>query len=206
MSIKQAMDEELRRFMPPPPPSLERVERLILQKNRDVRRVQHYGIDFENFQYHSYTFAALAKQYALTEVTILFNPGDCRAIYAVNPRTDELIKLDCKMRDVPPVSFEVIKLLRKTYGQPIDGMQAHDYQRVYAQLLLKWSTDSRKKAKAKIKDNNKAARQVERDKHHAQVEDQLQKALPVASVPKALLLTEDDDYFEPAPREDLSHE
>lgn len=205
MSIKQAMDEELRRFMPPPPPSLERVERLILQKNRDVRRVQHYGIDFENFQYHSYAFAALAKQYALTEVTILFNPGDCTAIYAVNPRTDELIKLDCKMLGVPAVSFEVIKILRKTYGRPIDGMQAHDYQRVYAQLLQKWSADSRKKGKARVKDNNKAARDQEREKHYAQVEEQLQKALPVVPVPTVLTST-DDDYFEPAPREDLSHE
>lgn len=206
MSIKQAMDEELKRFMPPPPPSLERVERLILQKNRDVRRVQHYGIDFENFQYNSYTFAALAKQYALKDVTILFNPGDCTAIYAVNPRTDELIKLDCKMLGVPQVSFEVIKILRKTYGRPIDGMHAHDYQRVYAQLLQKWSADSRKRGKAKVKDNNKAARQHEREKHYAQVEEQLQKALPEVPLLTALPSIDDDDYFEPAPREDLSHE
>ena len=147
----------------------------------------------------------MAKQYALTEVTILFNPGDCTAIYAVNPRTDELIKLDCKMLGVPAVSFEVIKILRKTYGRPIDGMQAHDYQRVYAQLLQKWSADSRKKGKARVKDNNKAARDHEREKHYAQVEEQLQKALPVVPVPTVLTST-DDDYFEPAPREDLSHE
>ena len=84
-------------------------------------------------------------------------------------------------------------------------MQAHDYQRVYAQLLQKWSADSRKKGKARVKDNNKAARDHEREKHYAQVEEQLQKALPVVPVPTVLTST-DDDYFEPAPREDLSHE
>ena len=56
-----------------------------------------------------------------------------------------------------------------------------------------------------MKDNNKAARDHEREKHYVQVEEQLQKALSVVAVPMVLPST-DDDYFEPAPREDLSHE
>jgi putative transposase len=203
-TIKQAMDEELRRFMPPPPPSLERVQRLILQKHREVRKVQHYGIDFENFQYHSYEFAALAREYALTEVTVLFNPGDCSTIYAVNPKTQELIRLDCKMRGVPKVSFEDIKKIRKAYGLPLGDMQGHDYQRVYAQLLTKWTADSQKKRKVKIKDNNKAAREEERKKDHAQVGEQLQKGSPALATP--IYDVAHDDAFEPAQREDLTHE
>ncbi|PZP22269.1 Mu transposase C-terminal domain-containing protein [Pseudomonas kuykendallii] len=206
-TIKQAMDEELSRFMPPPPPSLEQVKRLILQKNRETRRVQHYGIDFESFQYHSYEFAALAREYALQEVTILFNPSDCSAIYAVNPKTDELIKLHCKLKDVPAVSFEVVKVLRQAYGRPTDEMQGHDYQRVYAQLLQKWTTDSQKNGKRKIKENNKQARQQEREKHHAEVNEQLQRGLAKSPVPMAFTpLADDEEAFEPAPREDLSHE
>lgn len=200
-SISGAMDEELKRFMPPPPPSLTQVQSLVLQKHRVERKVQHYGIDFEGFQYHSHEFAALAREHTLSKVTVLFNPSECTSVYVAHPATGELIKLFCRMRDVPNVSFEQVKAIRKEYGESSDSMTEHDYQRTYAAMLAKWHKDSVRR-KTKVRDNNQAARQQARTDSHADVKRQLanRAAPPLAPV---IQLQELDDDFEPAPRGEL---
>jgi len=202
-SIKQSLDEELKRFMPPPPPSLEKVQRLILQKNKTTRVVQHYGIDFECFQYHSYEFASLAKKHTLSDVEILFNPSECAYIFAVNPFNNELIKLDCKMRGVPNVSFELIKSIRKEYEGDPNNMNDHEYNRVYGRLLAKWAKDSQRRSK--VSDNNRAGRKSAQKRHHDEVKVQLESC--AAPARKPVVQSDDiDDDFIPAPRESLSHE
>jgi len=199
ISIKQALDEELKRFMPPPPPSLEQVQRLILHKNKEIRTVQHYGIDFEGFQYNSYAFRDVTRDYLQKPVTILFNPAECAAIYVVDPRSGELIKLDCKMRAVPNVSFEVIKEIRKQYERDPQTMTGHDYHRVYASLLNKWTTDSSRR-RSKISDHNRAGQKKARESYHRDVQAQLDQhaAAPVA---RTVMPVEPDDDFVPAPVE-----
>lgn len=202
-SIKQAMDEELKRFMPPPPPSLAKVQRLVLQKNKTTRIVQHYGIDFECFQYHSYEFASLARKHSLSEVEILFNPSECASVFAVNPFTNELIKLDCKMRGVPNVSFDLIKSIRKEYEGDPNNMNDHDYNRVYGRLLAKWTKDSQRRSK--VSDNNRAGRKNAQKLHHDGVQVQLESCAVPVPVP-VVQSDEMDDDFIPAPRESLSHD
>lgn len=198
MTIKQAMDEELKIFMPPPPPSIEQVQRLILHKNKTTRTVQHYGIDFEGFQYNSYGFSEVTRDFLQKPVTILFNPSECAAIYAVDPRSGELIKLDCKMRDVPNVSFDVIKEIRKRYERDPQTMNSHDYHRVYARLLNKWTKDSQRRIK--ISDNNSAGQRKAREGYHRDVQTQLDQhaVLPLARV---VMPVESGDDFVPAPAE-----
>tara|TARA_R110001606_G_C15402775_1_gene653378 strand:- start:5047 stop:6975 length:1929 start_codon:yes stop_codon:yes gene_type:complete len=197
-SIKHAMDEELKRFMPPPPPSLSQVQGLILQKHRVTRKVQHYGIDFEGFQYHSREFANLARDHFIKKVEVLFNPAECLSVYAVNPLSGELIRLDCKMRDVPNVSFEQIKEIRKEYAGPVANMTGHDYQRVYASMLAKWNTDSGRR-KTKVKENNQQGRALAQGQFHAGLKTELEKRSVVAAAPLCSH-DDDDDDFVPAPR------
>lgn len=197
-TIKQALDEELKVFMPPPPPSLEQVKRLILHKNKTVRTVQHYGIDFEGFQYNSYGFSEVTRDFLQKQVTILFNPSECAAIYAVDPRSGELIKLDCKMRNVPNVAFDVIKEIRKHYERDPQSMSGHDYHRVYAGLLNKWTKDSQRRTK--ISDNNRAGQKKALVGYHHDVQSQLEQHA-VASVALTSTMVESDDDFEPAPAE-----
>lgn len=203
-SIKEAMDEELGRFMPPPPPSIERIKRLVLQRNRAICKVQHYGIDFSRFKYHSYELAALAKERQITEVEILFSPGDCLAVYAVNPFDGSLIKLNNKLKDVPAVSFETAKILRKEYAGDYRDMTGHDYQRVYAGMLAKYSKDSLRRPN-KIKQNNRDMREHERNAQEKAVAEQLEKHASRTLNPDAFSAESDDD-FTPAPREDLSRD
>lgn len=198
MTIHESLNEELKRFMPPPPPSLEQVQQLILHKHKTIRTVQHYGIDFEGFQYHSYPFAEVAREFPQQQVTILFNPSECLAIYAVHPRTGELIKLDCKMRHVPNVSFEVLKDLRKEYEGDQGIMNGHDYQKAYARLLNKWGKDSQRSKK--ISDNNRLGQKKALKGFHSEVQTLLdQKA--VAPANPTVWPVEQDDEFIPAPRE-----
>ncbi|ENU0110734.1 MULTISPECIES: Mu transposase C-terminal domain-containing protein [Pseudomonas] len=199
MTIKQAMDEELKKFMPPPPPSLEQVQRLILHKNKTTRTVQHYGIEFEGFQYNSYAFKEVTRDFLQQQVTILFNPAECAAIYAVDPRSGELIKLDCKMRDVPNVSFEVIKEIRKQYERDPQTMTGHDYHRVYASLLIKWTTDSTRR-RSKISDHNRAGQKKAREGYHRDVQTQLDQHA-IAPVARTVMSVDSDDDFVPAPVE-----
>ncbi len=197
VSISQAMDEELRRFMPPPPPSLFQIQRLVLQKHKAVRKVQHYGIDYEGFQYHSYEFSQLALERTLSTVEVFFNPSECKSVFVSHPDTGELIELFNRMRDVPNVSFEQAKALRKEYGKNGDSMTGHDYQRTYAAMLAKWTQDSGRAPK-KIRDNNRSARQRARTDAHDDVKHQLAKR--VKAPPKPVVLVDADDDFEPAPR------
>ncbi len=201
-SIKEAMDEELSRFMPPPPPSIDRIKRLVLQRNRATCKVQHYGIDFSRFRYNSYEFAALVKERQITDIEILFNPGDCLVVYAVNPFDGSLIKLNNKMKDVPAVSFETAKILRKEYGGDYKGMVGHDYQRIYAGMLAKYSKDSGRRPN-KIKQNNKNMREQERNAQARDVSEQLEKHAIQPLYEEAISVEHDDDFI-PAPREDLS--
>ena len=200
MTIKQAMDEELKLFMPPPPPAIEQVQRLILHKNKTTRTVQHYGIDFEGFQYNSYGFSEVTRDFLQKPVTILFNPSECAAIYAVDPRSGELIRLDCKMRDVPNVPFDVVKDIRKHYERDPQTMNGHDYHRVYARLLNKWTKDSQRRMK--ISDNNRLGQKKAREGYHQEVKTQLDQHVMASGVRTVTQIDTDDD-FAPALREGI---
>lgn len=160
MSIQMAMDKALEHFMPAPPPPLQAVKRLVLDMHRERRAVQHYGVDFEGFQFHSHAFAAIARERTLQSVEILYNPEDCREIYAVNPDDDTLIPLLNKTVGIPPVSFAIAKQLKKQYGDPNALPSGHDYQRAYAEMQDQFIKDSQRRPK--IRENNKRLRAQER--------------------------------------------
>lgn len=200
MTPKLAMDEALANFMPVPPPSLDRLKKLLLEVNRDTRQLQHYGVDFEGFQFHSKALAALALERVISSVDILFNPEDCTKIYAVHPDDGSLILLHNKTVGIPDVSFAVAKTLKKTYSGPADQMNGHDYQRVYAQMLAQFTADSQRRPK--IRDNNKALRASAKKAAKADIADQFEKYV---TPPEDLSLSPTvhdcgEDDFEPAPR------
>ncbi|MBV2132390.1 Mu transposase C-terminal domain-containing protein, partial [Pseudomonas sp. MAP12] len=204
MSIKLAMDEALNHFMPLPPPSLEQIRRLILDLNRAERQVQHYGVDFEGFQFHSAELAQLARERVLSRIDLLFNPEDCTAIYAVHPDDGTLIRLDNKMIGMPSVSFATAKALKAAYSAS-GPMTGHDYQRTYAQMLAQFAVDSQRR-RPKIKANNRAMQQQEKLAQKAAFNEEIEKALPQLTVTAPIPSLSDDDDFLPAPRQEFSHE
>lgn len=202
MSIKSAMDERLAHFMPLPPPSVAQVKRLILDLNRAERQVQHYGVDFEGFQFHSAELAQLTRARMLSRINLLFNPEDCTTIYAVHPDDGSLIRLDNRMVGMPPISFAMAKALKAAYSAD-RTMTGHDYQRVYAQMLANFTADSRRRPK--IKANNRALQQRERLAQKGAFAEEIEKAVPTPTVAAATLPAEDDDFL-PAPRRALHHD
>jgi len=200
MSIQMAMDKALEHFMPAPPPPLKAVKRLILDMHRVRRVVQHYGVDFEGFQFHSNAFAALASKRTLQSVEILFNPEDCREIYALHPDDDSLIPLLNKTIGIPAVSFATAKSLKKRFADGKALHSAHDYQRAYAELQTQFASDSRRKPK--IRDNNQKLRAQERKGLGADVVAQLQPQLPKRATS---MLSFDDDHqlIQPARRKEV---
>jgi putative transposase len=194
------MDKALEHFMPAPPPPLQAVKRLILDMHRERRVVQHYGVDFEGFQFHSNAFAALASKRTLQSVEILFNPEDCREIYALHPDDDSLIPLLNKTIGIPAVSFATAKSLKKRFADGKALHSGHDYQRAYAELQTQFASDSRRKPK--IRDNNQKLRAQERKGLGADVVAQLQPQLPKRPTSK---LSFDDDHqlIQPARRKEV---
>lgn len=176
MSIQTAMDKALEQFMPAPPPSLQAVKRLILDMHRERRAVQHYGVDFEGFQFHSHAFAAVARERTLRTVDILYNPEDCREIYAVHPDDETLIPLLNKTVDIPPVSFAIAKQLKKQYSDSKNLISGHDFQRAYAEQQAQFIKDSRRSPK--IRENNQRLRAQERKGLGRDLAAQLQPQLP----------------------------
>lgn len=197
MTIKSAMDEALTKFMPVPPPSLDQLKKLLLEVNRATRELQHYGVDFEGFQFHSHALASLARERVITSIDILFNPEDCTAVYAVHPDNDSLIKLKNKTVGIPEVSFAVAKDLKKAYSGNAADMSGHDYRRVHAQMLAQFAADSRRRPK--IKANNEALRQREKLVQKADIAEQLEVRMPKPSTSPLPTVDVDDD-FTPAPR------
>lgn len=197
-SIQDAMQEELKRFMPPPPPSLKQVQRLILHKHREYRAVQHYGIEYAGFKYNSYAFKAMVNKLSPSKVEVLYNPSDCTSVYVVNPDTDELVKLDCKIKDLPVMSFETARAVRKLYSGPLKEMNGYDYNKAYTSLIS--GVVNKKPKRQKIKDNNQAARKREQESHHDNVQSQLESRYsPVKEFSYAPDIDADDD-FTPAAR------
>ena len=201
MTPKSAMDEALSNFMPVPPPSLDQLKKLLLEVNRDTRQLQHYGVDFEGFQFHSHALATLARERVIKSIDILFNPEDCTAIYAVHPDDDSLIRLENKTVGIPDVSFAVAKALKKAYSGNAPVMTGHDYQRVHAQMLAQFTADSQRRPK--ITANNKALRQRERLVQKTDIAEQFQERMPKPSASPLPTVYSDDD-FSPAPRRGLT--
>lgn len=200
MSIQMAMDKALEHFMPAPPPPLQEVKRLILDMHRERRVVQHYGVDFEGFQFHSNAFAALARERTLQSVEILFNPEDCREIYALHPDNDSLVPLLNKTVGITAVSFATAKLLKKRYADGKALQSGHDYQRAYAEFQAQFASDSRRKPK--IQDNNQKLRAQERKGLGVDVVAQLQPQLPKhpTSIPS---FDDDHQLIQPARRKEV---
>jgi putative transposase len=201
MTPKSAMDEALANFMPVPPPSLDQLKKLLLEVNRETRQLQHYGVDFEGFQFHSLALASLARERVITSVDILFNPEDCTAIYAVHPDDGSLIRLHNKTVGMPDVSFTVAKALKKAYSGNATVMDGHDYRRVHAQMLAQFAADSQRRPK--IKANNQALRQRERLVQKADIAEQFEERIPQQSA-SPLPTVDSDDDFSPAPRRGLT--
>ena len=199
MTINTAMAEALKNFLPVPPPSLDQLKKLLLEVNRDSRKLQHYGIDFEGFQFNSHALATLARERSISEIDIMFNPENCTEIYAVHPDDGSLIRLENKTVGVPQVSFEVAAELRKAYSGSAQSMSGHDYQRANAEMIAKFTHDSRRRPK--IKANNQALRASTQVMHHAEVAEQLATHAPKSNpTPDPDTLADLDDDFLPASR------
>ncbi|MEZ2745791.1 Mu transposase C-terminal domain-containing protein [Halopseudomonas bauzanensis] len=196
MSIKSAMDRDLERFIPFPPPSLNEIQRLLLSAHRATRKLQHYGIDFEGFVFHSHELSRLAREQEIQNIELQYNPEDCTAVYVVDPKENILIRVQNKMLGLPRVSFAIAKQLRARYSKPGE-MSGHDYQEVYAQMIDELR--ARKPRKPKIKENNQELRR----QHGNQKRDDIERLLSQGSnAPSSTLpiYVNDDDDFEPSPR------
>ncbi|HCJ6265379.1 TPA: Mu transposase C-terminal domain-containing protein [Pseudomonas aeruginosa] len=202
MSIQMAMDKALEQFMPAPPPPLQAVKRLVLDMHRERRVVQHYGVDFEGFQFHSNAFAALASERTLQSVEILFNPEDCREIYAVHPDDDTLIPLLNKTTGIPAVSFATAKALKKQYADA-RKLKGPDYLRALAELQEQFINDSRRRPK--IRENNQKLRAQERKGLGRDVAEQLQPQLPPCQ-PPVQSVDEPQLPIQPARRREVKRE
>lgn len=198
-SIHDAMHKAMQQFVPLPPPPLETIQRLILNINRDVRKLQHYGVDFEGFQYHSRALADLARSRDIPSLEILYNPDDCSAIFAVHPDDRSLMRLPNKMPGVPPVSFEIAKSLRKLYTRA-GAMQGSDYRRLYAEALARYTRDSQGGRRKKVSENNREARKREQHQHTKNLQQQLQAHTSVAVLPEVGPSRAVDQIVVPAPR------
>lgn len=203
-SIHESMRKAMEQFMPLPPPPLEQVKQLILRINRTTRVLQHYGVDFEGFQYHSYALAELARQHEIKNLEILFNPDDCREIFAVNPGDRSLIRLLNKMPQVPAVSFDVAKGLRKLYTGRGE-MSGQDYQRLYAEALARYTRDSQSRRRKTVTANNRESRERERQQHSGEVRAQLEAQVPISASPTYHAIAVDNETVVPAPRRERQH-
>ncbi|MFV3412994.1 Mu transposase C-terminal domain-containing protein [Pseudomonas sp. NY15436] len=203
-SIHQAMAKAMQQFMPLPPPPLDMIQRLILSINRATRRLQHYGVDFEGFQYHSQELAELARRSNIESLEILYNPEDCSAVFAVHPDDRSLIRLHNKMPAVPAVSFDVARALRSQYAGHGE-MTGHDYQRLYAEALARYTRDSQRGRRKTITENNREARAREQRQHTAEIQQQLEAQVGPPTLPETPHPMNTDEIVVPAPRRELSH-
>ena len=129
----------------------------------------------------------------------MFNPENCTEIYAVHPDDGSLIRLENNTVGVPQVSFEVAAELRKAYSGSAKSMSGHDYQRANAEMIAKFTHDSRRRPK--IKANNQALRASTQVMHHAEVAEQLATHAPKSNpTPDPDTLADLDDDFLPASR------
>ena len=192
-SIKAAMDKSLEAFMPPPPPSKDLLERLTLVPGGVQRKVQHYGVDFKGFQFHSHELAVLLRERSISELCILHNPEDCREVFAVDPDDKTLIRLKNKTVNMPAISFDEAARLKASYSRPVVDMTGHDYQAAYAKMRAAFAADSRKRS---ITANNRAQRRKEKDSRHAELAGRVRPARVDALVEGF----DDDVPIKPSPR------
>ncbi|MGV8677911.1 hypothetical protein ACV356_32890, partial [Pseudomonas aeruginosa] len=81
--------------------------------------------------------------------------------------------------------------IRKQYERDQQTMTGHDYHRVYASLLIKWTTDSTRR-RSKISDHNRAGQKKAREGYHRDVQTQLDQHA-IAPVARTVMSVDSDD-------------
>lgn len=201
LSMKMAMDEALSRFMPIPPPSPTAVKQLLFSMFSETRKVQHYGINFQGFEFSSSEFYSLVNESSLVEVQLMFNPEDCTKIYVSHPDNGSFIELQNKTINIPEVSFETARKLKRKYLISNSTSPGYDLQKVHAEIIAQ--AELTPKRRTKIAANNKAVRAQERSARKSSINEQLRNRV---KEPVSVTNGESDDFIKPARRKDLSHD
>ncbi|MDZ7889382.1 MAG: Mu transposase C-terminal domain-containing protein [Pseudomonas sp.] len=199
MTIAQAMEEELKLFMPLPPPSLESFKKLMALMHCEQRVVHHYGVEYGGFKFYGGEMARYVDEKNLKSVNVYYNPADCTRVYVsgINDNSGTLIEVPNKTIGVPEISFDDAAILRTLYAGGNRIMTGQDYQRLRGKQLIRFYENSKKPAK-KIKDQNKIVRKNTKNKFNTEVGEELASA---AIAPKSLVIPEleHDDDIVPAP-------
>lgn len=112
--------EHSEQYMPPFPIPVEEFERALHFK-KQTRILQHYGIDFESYQYNSDELADLYQRMGSTEVEFLYSELDAVRIHVRDPDNEHVI---------------IVATCKELEGQCVDRKTARERRRDIAQAKL----------------------------------------------------------------------
>lgn len=96
----------------PEPPSLRDLRDMFYSK-RVYRKLHRYGLEVFGIQYSSEQLRYMKKTGSISEVDVWLDPTDIREIAVENPFSGEPIYVPTKDPDMPAISFEELKTIRK---------------------------------------------------------------------------------------------
>jgi putative transposase len=112
--------EHSEQYMPPFPMPVQEFERALHFK-KERRILQHYGIDFESFQYSSDELAELYQRFGRTEVEFLYSELDAVRIHVKDPDDEDAI---------------IVAICKELQGQCVDRKTAKEQRRDIARAKV----------------------------------------------------------------------
>lgn len=87
----------------------------------EKRKLQHYGVEFCRLQYHCDELEEVWRHYGPKHAfEIRYDPDDIRLILLKDPRTGRYVRVPCKHTNMPAMSFDELKELRRRHPKTFD--------------------------------------------------------------------------------------
>ncbi|MGY1878018.1 Mu transposase C-terminal domain-containing protein [Pseudomonas reactans] len=146
-----------------PPPDPEEFRSACMRYHVRELTLSREGVNFDTMSYHSDELAKLYQHRGdKTKVKVRLNPLDCRSLWVTDPRDEtKLIEAFNRYSDMPMISFEEARKIRRVNRKSDAQLSGEDYQIAHVKMLQ----EIRNRASSgRMQDLNGAARSQERER------------------------------------------
>ncbi|NER59981.1 transposase family protein [Pseudomonas sp. MAFF212428] len=170
-SPARAMELLKQRYVLIPPPDPEEFRNACLRYNVDELTLSREGVCYQTMTYNSLELSKLYQRRGQkTKVKVRFNPLDCRSVFVVDPSdAGVLIEAHNRLTSMPLISFEEARKIRRALRKSDAELSGENYQIEHMQMLR---GIRERAAGGRMKDQNRAARSLEREEKRLEAQRQ----------------------------------
>lgn len=181
----QALTRLSQQYVVFPAPSAEELMEACRHYLEVKLSITREGINYQRQFYQNEYVSALFKTNSTVKVDVCINPLDCRSVHIYDLGLKEWVTVQNKNPNMPAISFEQAKEIRKAHYKSDFELSGEDY--VINHINIIEDANAQKRPKGKIRENQRAQRTVDKANAVAIAPEQ---QLPIAETVLAAAPTE----------------